>query len=126
MLFRIILLLLGFRMMWLSRYNKSFQKLVEGKDLVLQFRTRSGDVARHYKIVNSKVYPEPGVHPKPNIIFNFKSARFAAKTIIAAGKRPAIFMEAALRHDIWTEGDINLMGWFTKVGDLVAPPPKKK
>lgn len=126
MKFWIMLLLLGWRMSWLSRHNEGFQKQLEGKDFVLQFRTIDGKVARHYHVANGRVQASPGVNPKPSMTLAFKDSAYAFETIMAAGKDPAIFMKGIQAQDIKTEGDVSLMMWFMGVSKYLPPKKKKK
>ncbi|OUS24395.1 hypothetical protein A9Q99_24595 [Gammaproteobacteria bacterium 45_16_T64] len=126
MKFWIMLLVLGWRMSWLSRNSEGFQKQLEGKDFILQFRTADGGIARHYHVANGRVQASPGVHQQPAMTLAFKDSTYAFETIMAAGKDPAVFMKGMQAQDIKTEGDVSLMMWFMGVSKYLGPKKKKK
>jgi len=126
MKFWIMLLILGWRMSWLSRHNEGFQKQLDGKDFVLQFRTTDGGIGRHYHVANGRVIASPGIHQKPSMTLAFKDAGYAFETIMAAGKDPAVFMKGMQAQDIKTDGDVSLMMWFMGISKYLPPKKKKK
>ncbi|OUS06519.1 hypothetical protein A9Q81_03050 [Gammaproteobacteria bacterium 42_54_T18] len=126
MKFWIMLLILGWRMSWLSRHNEGFQKQLDGKDFVLQFRTIDGGVGRHYQVSNGSVTAFPGVHQQPSMTLSFKDSAYAFETIMAAGKDPAVFMKGMQAQDIKTDGDVSLMMWFMGISKYLPPKKKKK
>ena len=126
MKFWIMLLILGWRMSWLSRHNESFQKQLDGKDFVLQFRTIDGGIGRHFHVANGRVIASPGIHDEPSMTLAFKDAAYAFATIMAAGKDPAVFMKGMQAQDIKTDGDVSLMMWFMGISKYLPPKKKKK
>lgn len=124
MKFWFLLWVLGLRMSWLSRKNEDFQRKLEGQDIVLQFRTESGNVARHYVVKNGNVHANPGLADSPSMTLAFRDAEFAYDTIMAASKDPSIFMQGMQAQDIKVTGDVGLMMWF--MGLMKYLPPKKK
>jgi len=112
------------RMAWLSRNNEDFQRQLDGKELVLQFRTDSGNVARHYGVSSGRVRHYPGLADKPTMTLSFKDAKFAFQTIMAASKDPSVFMQGMQAQHIKASGDMGLLMWF--MGLMKYLPPKKK
>lgn len=124
MKFWILLLILGWRMRWLAKHNDAFREKLAGKDIVLQLRTASGKVARHYVIRNETVTPHGGVHPKADIALTFRDAAYAYDTILKAGKDKMVFMKGMGSRDIVVNGDPAEMMWFMSLMKFL--PPKKK
>ena len=126
MKFWFMLLVLGWRMSWLSRHNEGFQKKLEGKDFILQFRTADGGIARYYHVIGGCVNAYPGLYHQPSMALAFKDSAYAFDTIMAAGKDPAIFMKGIQAQNIKTSGDISLMMWFMGISKYLPPKRKKK
>ncbi len=126
MRFWILLLILGWRMRWLAKHNDAFREKLENKDVVLQFRTASGKVARYYVIQNQSVTPHGGIHPKPNMCMNFRDALYAYETIMKAGKDPMVFMKGMGTKDIVVTGEASEMMWFMSLMKFLPPKKKKK
>lgn len=124
MKFWFLLVILGWRMRWLGNNNDGFKEKLEGKDVVLQFRTEKGNVARHYIIRNMSVRPCGGIHSDPSMCMSFKDAEYAYKTITRASKDKTAFMEGMGNKDIIVSGDPQEMMWFMSLMKFL--PPKKK
>lgn len=124
MRFWILLLILGWRMRWLARNNEKFREKLDNKDIVLQLRTASGNVARHYVVKDHSVTPHGGVHAKPTIALTFRDAQYAFETIMKAGEDQMVFMKGMGSKDIVVNGDPAEMMWF--MGLMKFLPPKKK
>lgn len=125
MKFWIMLWLLGLRMWWLARNNEDFQRKLADQDIVLQFQTHDGRIARHYVIKSERVHPFGGQHPEPSLTLSFKDAAFAVDTIQKAGKDPMIFMKGMQTQDIKALGDVGLMMWFMGLVKYLKPKKKK-
>ena len=126
MKFWIMLLILGWRMSWLSRNNQGFQKHLKDKNFVLQFRTTGGEVARYFHVVDGGIKAYPGLHQQPSMTLAFRNAKYAFDAILAAGKDPAIFMKGIQAKDIKTAGDASLMMWFMGIGKYLVPKKQKR
>ena len=126
MRFWILLLILGWRMRWLANNSEGFRDKLGNKDIVLQLRTASGNVARHYIIRNQKVAPHGGVHAKPGISLTFRDAKYAYETIMKAGKDQMVFMKGMGSRDIVVNGDPAEMMWFMSLMKFLPPKKKKK
>ena len=126
MRFWILLLILGWRMRWLANNNEKFREKLENKDIVLQLRTASGKVARHYVVKDLKVVPHGGVHAKPNISLSFRDAQYAYETIMKASKDQMVFMKGMGSKDIVVNGDPAEMMWFMSLMKFLPPKKKKK
>lgn len=55
MKFRLLLLVLGWRLAWLAGRRPHFRAQLENRDVVMQWRTFDGDVARWYRFLPDKV-----------------------------------------------------------------------
>jgi hypothetical protein len=126
MKFWFLLLILGWRMRWLANHNDAFKEKLEGKDIILQFRTESAKVARYYIIKNQKVKPIAGIHPKPNMCMAFKDAKYAFETIMSASKDKMAFMKGMGSKDIVVTGEAQEMMWFMSLIKFFSPKKKKK
>ena len=124
MKFWFLLWALGLRMWWLARNNEDFQRKLSEQDLILQFQTHDGAIARHFVIKDERVRAVAGQHDKPSLTLSFKDASFAYKTILKAGKDPMLFMKGMQTQDIKALGDVNQMMWF--MGLMKYLKPKKR
>lgn len=126
MKFWFLLLVLGWRMRWLAKNNDAFKEKLEDKDIILQFRTESGKVARYYIIREMRVRPCAGMHPKPDMCMSFKDAAYAFDTIMNASKDKMAFMKGMGSKDIVVTGDPQEMMWFMSLMKFLPPKKKKK
>ncbi len=124
MKFWFILWFLGLRMAWLGRNNPKFRELLVAKDIVLQFQTRDGRIARHYIVRHDKVTPVAGRHSAPTTVLNFRDAAYAAGVLMSGGKDPMAFMKGVQSKDIVIEGDMAILMWFMAVGKYLPPGAK--
>ncbi|MBL7251009.1 hypothetical protein [Alloalcanivorax marinus] len=112
MKFRLILLLLGWRLAWLARRHPGFRQQLEHRDVVMQWRTFDGRAARWYHFQPGRVRRGGGLHPTPSVTLNFKDAKYAFHTLKASGKNQMAFMEGMQAGDIKVEGDPGHLMWF--------------
>lgn len=126
MKFWFLLLVLGWRMRWLAKHNDAFKEKLEEKDMILQFRTESGKVARYYIFKDQSVRPCGGMHPKPDMCMSFKDAKYAFDTIMNASKDKMAFMKGMGSKDIVVTGDPQEMMWFMSLMKFLPPKKKKK
>ncbi|RLP52630.1 MAG: hypothetical protein D6160_19865 [Ketobacter sp.] len=126
MKFWFLLLVLGWRMRWLAKNNDAFKEKLDNKDIVLQFRTENGRVARYYQVRNNSVIPFGDLHPKPDMSMAFKDAGYAYKTIMNASKDKMVFMKGMGSKDIIVTGDAQEMMWFMSLIKFFPPKKKKK
>lgn len=126
MKFWFLLLVLGWRMRWLANNNDAFKEKLEEKDIILQFRTESGKVARYFKIKDLKVKPCGGIHPKPSMCMAFKDAKYAYNTIMNASKDKMVFMKGMGSKEIVVTGEAQEMMWFMSLIKFFPPKKKKK
>lgn len=126
MKFWFLLLVLGWRMRWLAKNNDAFKEKLENKDVVLQFRTENGRIARYYQIKNNRIAPFGGIHPRPQMGMSFRDAEYAYKTIMSASKDKMAFMKGMGSKDIVVTGDAQEMMWFMSLIKFLPPKKKKK
>jgi len=124
MKFWLLLLVLGWRMRWLANNNDAFRDKLENKDIVLQFRTENGKVARYYIIRDCQVKPCGGLHAKPNMCMSFRDADYAYSTIMNVRNDKMAFMKGMGTKDITVTGEAQEMMWFMSLIRFL--PPKKK
>ena len=124
MKFWILLWLLGWRMSWLARNNDEFKSKLEGKDVVIQFRTKSGKVARYFLVQQQSLRSVSGLHPEPTISLLFRDAGFAFDVILKTMKEKSAIMQAVGSRDIVLEGDAQEMMWLMSLFKYL--PPRKK
>ncbi|ASK35750.1 hypothetical protein [Alloalcanivorax mobilis] len=126
MKFRLILLLLGWRLVWLARRNPGFRGQLENRDVIMQWRTFDGSVARWYHFRPARVESHHGLNPAPSVTLNFKDADYAFRTLQAAGKNQMAFMEGMQAGDIKVEGDPGHLMWFMTLMKFIAPGKSKR
>jgi len=114
MKFSLVLLVLGWRLRWLASRNAGFQKQLENRNVVMQWRTFAG-----------KVVSKAGIHSEPTVTLNFKNARYAFATLQQAGKNQMAFMEGMQAGDIKIEGDPGQLMWFMTLMKFIMPGGKK-
>lgn len=120
MKFRLILLVLSWRLAWLARRHSGFRKQLEHRDVVMQWRTFDGKVARWYHFRPERVTSRVGLHPTPSVTLNFKDAGYAFRTLKASGKNQMAFMEGMQAGDIKVEGDPGHLMWFMTLMKFIA------
>ena len=86
MKFSLVLLVLGWRLRWLASRNAGFQKQLENRNVVMQWRTFAGKPARSFHFLPGKVISKAGIHSEPTVTLNFKDAGYAFRTLQVAGK----------------------------------------
>lgn len=121
MKFRLVLLLLGWRLRWLARRNNGFRGQLEHRDVIMQWRTFDGAVARWYHFRPGRVVSRHGLNPAPSVTLNFKDAHYAFRTLQAAGKNQMAFMEGMQAGDIKVEGDPGHLMWFMTLMKFITP-----
>lgn len=126
MKFRFLLLMLGWRMGWLARRREAFRARLEQRDIIMQWRTFDGAVARWYHFQPGRVGSHAGLNPEPSITLSFKDADYAVETLRAAGKSQVVFMEGMQAGDIKVEGDASQLMWFLSLLKHIAPAKKEK
>ena len=126
MKFWFLLLVLGWRMRWRANNNDAFKEKLEGKDIVLLFRTENGKVARHFIIQNLQVQPRGGLHPKPDMCMSFRDADYAYQTIMSASRDKMVFMNGMGSKDIVVTGEPQEMMWFMSLIKFFPPRKKQK
>ncbi|MGI9576522.1 hypothetical protein ACRYJU_20750 [Alloalcanivorax xenomutans] len=126
MKFCFILMLLGWRLRWLGRHNEGFRQQLEHRDVLMQWRTFDGRVARWYHFTPQGVKHGAGLHGAPTITLNFRDADYAFRTLRASGKNQMAFMEGMQAGDIKVEGDPGQLMWFMTLMKFIMPGKKKR
>lgn len=126
MKFWLILLVLGWRLRFLAWRNEDFRKAIEGKELVMQWRTQAGNPSRWYRFSAGSVNVSGGLHAEPGVSLSFADASYAAETIMQAGKNQMIFMQGMQEGKITIEGNPGELMWFMGLMKYIMPKKKKK
>lgn len=121
MKFRLLLLVLGWRLAWLARRHEGFRGQLQNRDVRMQWRTFDGAVARCYHFQPGRVASRHGLDPSPSVTLNFKDADYAFRTLRAAGKNQMAFMEGMQAGDIKVEGDPGHLMWFMTLMTFIMP-----
>ncbi|MTI50553.1 MAG: hypothetical protein FH757_02875 [Alcanivorax sp.] len=121
MKFRLILMVLGWRLAWLAGRDEGFRKQLAHRDVVMQWRTFNGGVARWYHFQPDRVTSRRGLHATPSVTLNFKDADYAFRTLKASGKNQMAFMEGMQAGDIKVEGDPGHLMWFMTLMKFILP-----
>ena len=124
MRFWLLLFMLGWRLKWLAKHNDGFKEKLEDKDMVLQFRTASGQVARYFIFRNNRVQHSSGIDSDADLCLSFKDAAYGLATFMGAAKDKTIFMQGVAAQDIKVTGNEQEMMWFMSV--MTYLPPRKK
>ena len=90
--------------------DAEFKKLLDGKDVVLQFETQDEGISRHYIIKNNTVASILGSHVKPTTTLSFVDAAYAITTL--KNKDPMDLMKGVQEQKIKPAGDIANLVWF--------------
>lgn len=125
MKFRLLLMVLGWRLAWLAGRRRDFSEQLENRDVVMQWRTFEGDVARWFHFRPGRVDSRRGVHPSPSVTLNFKDADYAFRALQASGKNQMAFMEGMQAGDIKVDGDPAHLMWFMTLMKYIAPGNRK-
>ena len=126
MKFRLVLLVLGWRLRWLAWRNADFRKQLENRNVLMQWRTKAGAPARWFHFQPGSVRASGGIHPAPTVSLSFEDAAYAFATLQAAGKNQMAFMEGMQQGKIRIEGDPGQLMWFMTLMKFIAPGKKKK
>lgn len=126
MKFWLILLVLGWRMRWLAWRSDEFRAKLNGKDMVMQWRTQAGAPARWFHFLPNKIVARHGLHPNPSVTLNFADAHYAVATLMQASKNQTVFMQGMQEGKIKIEGDASQLMWFMSLMKYLAPKKKKK
>lgn len=125
MKFWLILLVLGWRMRWLAWRSDEFRAKLNGKDMVMQWRTKAGTPARWFHFLPNKVVARSGLHPNASVTLSFDSAAYAVETLMQASKNQMVFMQGMQENKIKIEGDASQLMWFMSLMKYLAPKKKK-
>ncbi|MBL4867030.1 MAG: helicase [Pseudomonadales bacterium] len=87
-----------------------FKKLLDGKDVVLQFETEDKMVSRHYVIKDQLIASILGPHPEPTTTLSFVDAAYAITTL--KNKDPMDLMKGVQEQKIKPSGDLANLMWF--------------
>lgn len=122
--FWFILLVLGWRLRWLARRNPEFREKLQGKDMVMQWRTRAGGPARWFHFLPDRVVARPGIHENPKVSLSFKDSAYAVATLRESSKNQMVFMQGMQAGDIRIDGDPSQLMWFMTLMKHIAPKKK--
>lgn len=126
MRFRLVLLILAWRLRWLSRRDENFRKQLENRNVVMQWRTKAGAPARWFHFQPGGVTSGSGLHSAPTVSLAFEDAGYAFDTLQKAGKNQMAFMEGMQQGKIKIEGDPGGLMWFMTLMKFIMPKKKKK
>lgn len=125
MKFRLMMLVLGWRLRWLAWRNPDFRRQLENRDVVMQWRTRAGDTARWFHFVPGRVIARAGLHEKPSVTLDFEDAAYAAETLIVSGRNQMVFMTGMQQGRIRISGDPGHLMWFMTLMKFIMPKKKR-
>jgi len=129
MLFRLTTWLIGLRIGWLSRKNKTFRYAVRDKQAVLQFALQRGKAIRYFEFDKGLFTTRSGWHQKHELarskgnlgeriaIFKFASAGSAMKLLLKGMKDEAAMLDGIREKKLIIEGDFTLFIWFGWLAD---------
>lgn len=125
--FRVLLLVLRWRLQWLASRREAFRNKLAKRQVIMQWRTFDGAPARWFHFQGSGVTSGAGLHAKPTVTLEFRDAAFAFTTLKAAGANQMIFMQAMQAGDIKIKGDAAELMWFMSLMKHILPQksPKK-
>ncbi len=121
MKFRLILLLVGWRLRWLAWRNPAFRGKLAGKDLVMQWRTKAGSPARSFHFLPDRIIARGGLHPNPAVTLSFEDAPYAEQTLMEAGRNQMAFMAGMQQGKIKIDGDAAQLMWFMSLMKYIVP-----
>lgn len=125
MKFKLVMWILALRLRWLAWRNPKMQEKLQGKDMVMQWRTVAGKPARFYHFLPGRVVSRAQLHDKPGFSISFKDAPYAMDLLMQASKNQAVFMGAIQSGDVKIEGDFAQLMWFMGLMKLIFPAKKK-
>ena len=123
--FRLLMLILAWRLRWLGRHDEEFKQKLQKRQVVMQWRTFAGKPARWYHFQGSGVTSASGLHPQTSVALNFRDAAYAFATLKAAGKNQMVFMEGMQKGHIKIEGDAAQLMWFMSLMKHIMPKKRK-
>lgn len=126
MRFWLLMLILGWRLRWLTWRNPEFRRKLEGRNMVMQWQTMEGSPARWFHFLPGRVIARAGIHEKPDVTLSFESASYAFDTIRKAGGNQMVFMEGMSQGRIRIGGDASQLMWFMSLMKYIAPKKKKR
>lgn len=121
MKFKILLYLLARMILQANKKNDLFKKMVAGKKLAFQIKTRNGKIARHFTVNQGKIQSKPKAHPAPDFSIVFETAKYGFFVLTSKDKNA--FLQGILEKKIKIEGDFSLIIWFQ---NLMGQLKKKK
>ena len=126
MKFWFMMLILGWRLRWLAWRNADFRKQLEHRDVVMQWRTRSGAPARWFHFKPGRVLARGSLHPQSSVTLDFEDATYAANALIESGKNQMVFMMGMQQGKIKISGDPGHLMWFMTLMKYIMPKKKKQ
>ncbi|MCL1834048.1 MAG: hypothetical protein FWG49_06045 [Leptospirales bacterium] len=113
MKFKLVLFILGRRLVKASKKNPEFKKKASEKNCIVQIKTADNSTGRYYTFNNGAVESTKGVSSNPTVALVFKDAKAGAEILTSSdpAKKGAALQDGSLK----LEGDGGVALWFTGV-----------
>jgi hypothetical protein len=123
MKFRILLILLYVRMLWLSRFNDKFKQRIQEQDISIAIGLIDSDRSRYFKIQKGRVTSSIGSVAASDLQIRFCSAAYGYSTLLTAVKKPLKFAKGMDNRKIILVGQMPTIFWFINLSKYL---PLKK
>jgi len=112
MKFRILLYILGKKLIKKTGTSTEFKKKLAEKDCIVQIKTADNKKGRYFKIAGGNVTSTGGIAPEPTVSLTWKDAATAVAVLTSSDESKK--MQALQDGSLKLEGDAMTALWFTE------------
>lgn len=116
MKFRILLLFIYVRLVWLSRKDVRFKEKIADKSVVLVFGAADKSIYRHYRFDAGKIESRRGLPEKYDLSLEFSSAAYGYRLLTQKAHDPMSFARGMNKRDIILRGRMDEIFWLMGLG----------
>jgi hypothetical protein len=117
MKFKILLYILGRKLIKKALTNADFKKKISEKKCTVLIKTADNKKGRYFTFANGSVASTSGIAANPTVSLVWKDAAIGFSTLASSDESKS--MKALENGDLQLEGDIETALWFTDVAKMV-------
>ncbi len=125
MKFRLLLLFVYFRLVWLSRNDVAFQEKIAGRSLVFVFGASDRAIYRHYRLTDGRIESRRGMPERYDLSLEFKTAGYGYRMLTEKTRDPLSFAKGMNKREIELRGKMEDVFWLIGVGKHLPLKRKK-
>ncbi len=103
-----------------SRTNQCFRGRIQGKELIVQIKTREGRVARYFEFRSGHIHSVVGLHESPTLVLNFLNTQYAYDILKNSRHDSARLIRHLNKKHLIADGDVAVMTWFIDIAQHIS------